>query len=582
MGGSRAGRDMGMPERRIRDRNEEVLRERCKMGTLLNYLEKYGKYTFQEMPMTDVDSLALCQLAYLKFDGMVPGVEDGMPGVPGAGGGLHAGAGASEMEASGEDMFEVEAPGAEASKVEVSGEEASKVEISGEEASKVEISGEEAFKVEISGAEAFEVKVSGEDTFEVEASGAEASKVRTSGVEAPKVEASGAEACEAETCGAAASKVETSKAGASEAMGAERETADKAEAEVSKGFLVEPSERPGVTLESLKEHPDFEKLFADVRYEKPNRALYERMVQGKRFRNLELNYYVNVIEERWETQFSAVTFTLGDGSRYVAYRGTDETIVGWKEDFNMAFLTPVPGQAISVEYLNRVAGRFGGPLYVGGHSKGGNLAVYSAMNCNPDIQDRIRKIYSMDGPGFRPEVLRECDYGKIADRVVKILPNSSLVGMIFESGMYFQVVKSKTFGLLQHDPYTWLVTGNHLVRADRLYERRQQMDNNLNQWILSLNEQQLRTFVDTLYQVITASQADNLIDFTAEWKKSMNGVIAALKEVDEETVEALKEIVGSLFEIARENRKKQVAAKAEAALEALGAKGKDGRPKADS
>ncbi len=491
------------------------------MGTLLNYLEKYGKYTFQEMPMTDVDSLALCQLAYLKFDGMVPGAEDGMPGVPGAGGGLHAGAGASEMGASG-----------------------------------------------ASGAEAFEVKVSG----------AEVSKVRTSGVEACKAETSGAEASRAEASKVETSGVETSKAGASEAMGAETETAAEAETEVPK----ESSEKPAVTLESLKEHPDFEKLFADVRYEKPNRALYERMVQGKRFRNLELNYYVNVIEERWETQFSAVTFTLGDGSRYVAYRGTDETIVGWKEDFNMAFLTPVPGQAISVEYLNRVAGRFGGPLYVGGHSKGGNLAVYSAMNCNPDIQDRIRKIYSMDGPGFRPEVLRECDYGKIADRVVKILPNSSLVGMIFESGMYFQVVKSKTFGLLQHDPYTWLVTGNHLVRADRLYERRQQMDNNLNQWILSLNEQQLRTFVDTLYQVITASQADNLIDFTAEWKKSMNGVIAALKEVDEETVEALKEIVRSLFEIARENRKKQVAAKAEAALEALGAKGKDGRPKADS
>ena len=570
--GGLAGRDMGMPERRIRDRNEDVLRERCKMGTLLNYLEKYGKYTFQEMPMTDVDSLALCQLAYLKFDGMVPGVEDGVPGVPGAGGGLHAGVGTSEMGASGEDTFEVEAPGAGVCEAEASG--AGMFEV---EASRVG-----AFEVEASGAGTCEVEASGAGTCEVEVSGAEAREAEPSGAAPSRVEASGAKACEAEPSGTEASKVEASVAAASEAMGAKTETAVEAEAEVSKGFLEEPSERQGVTLESLKEHPDFEKLFADVRYEKPNRALYERMVQGKRFRNLELNYYVNVIEERWETQFSAVTFTLGDGSHYVAYRGTDETIVGWKEDFNMAFLTPVPGQAISVEYLNRVARRFGGPLYVGGHSKGGNLAVYSAMNCNPDIQDRILKIYSMDGPGFRPEVLRECDYGKIADRVVKILPNSSLVGMIFESGMYFQVVKSKTFGLLQHDPYTWLVTGNHLVRADRLYERRQQMDNNLNQWILSLNEQQLRTFVDTLYQVITASQADNLIDFTAEWKKSMNGVIAALKEVDEETVEALKEIVGSLFEIARENRKKQVAAKAEAALEVLGAKGKDGRPKADS
>ena len=382
------------------------------MGTVLDYLEKYGKYSFEEMPMTEVDSLALCQLSYLKFDGMVPGQEE-------------------------------------------------------------------------------------------------------------------------------------------------------------KAVL------PAVTLESLKDHPDFEKLFADVRYEKPNRALYEKMISGERFRSLQLNYYINVIEQRWETQFSAVTYTMGDGTRYIAYRGTDETIVGWKEDFNMAFLSPVPGQAYSVEYLNSVAEKFDGPFYVGGHSKGGNLAVYSAMNCDAKLQDRIVKVYSMDGPGFRPEVLKNCDYEKIADRVVKILPNSSLVGMIFESGMYFQVVKSKTFGLLQHDPYTWLVTGNHLVRADHLHERRQQMDNNLNEWILSLNEQQLRTFVDTLYQVITASRADNLIDFTAEWKKSMNGVIAALKEVDEDTVEALKEIVRSLFEITRENRKKQVAAKAEAALERLAGRGKE-------
>lgn len=227
----------------------------------------------------------------------------------------------------------------------------------------------------------------------------------------------------------------------------------------------------------------------------------------------------------------------------------------------MAFLTPVPGQAISVEYLNRVAERFDGPLFVGGHSKGGNLAVYSAMNCEPDVRERILKIYSMDGPGFRPEVLEKCGYDRISERVVKILPQSSLVGMIFESDIYFQVVKSKTIGLLQHDPYTWQVEGNHLAWAHGLYEHRKEMDNALNQWILSLNEQQLRTFVETLYQVIMASKADNLIDFTAEWKKSMNGVVAALKEVDQETVEILKEVIKSLFEIARMNRRKQAASR---------------------
>lgn len=363
------------------------------MGTVLDYIKEYGNYSFRDMPMTEVDSLALCQLSYLKFDGMVPGVRD------------------------------------------------------------------------------------------------------------------------------------NSKS---------------------------------VTLKSLKEHPDYENLFADVRYEEVNRALIEGMLAGKRFRNMKLNCYVNIIEKQWETQFSAITYILDDGTVYVAYRGTDETIVGWKEDFNMAFLSPVPGQEYSVGYLNSVAERIRVPFYVGGHSKGGNLAVYSAMNCRPEVQDRILRIFSMDGPGFRPEVLEKCRYDLIADRVTKILPHSSLVGMLFESDMNYQVVDSKTFGLAQHDPYTWRVEGNHLKHVNNIYERRKRLDNTLNTWILSLDEKQLRIFVDTLYQVISASKADNLIEFTAEWKRSMNGIIAALKEVDEETVNVLKTVIKALFDIAGANMKEEI------------------------
>ncbi len=315
--------------------------------------------------------------------------------------------------------------------------------------------------------------------------------------------------------------------------------------------------RASVTLNSLTQREDFDRLFADVRYEDVNRALVEGMLSGRRYQNLKLNCHINIIEKEWETQFSAITFLLEDGTVYVAFRGTDETIVGWKEDFNMAFLSPVPGQELSVRYLNAVASRLKRPFYVGGHSKGGNLAVYSAMNCRPEIQDRILKVYSMDGPGFRPEVLEECGYDMISDRVVKILPHSSLVGMLFESDMHFQVVKSKTFGLAQHNPYTWLVKGDHLVRADDIYEHRKKMDNTLNEWILSLNEEQLRTFVDTLYQVISASKAENLIEFTAEWKRSMNGIVTALKEVDEDTSRVLKQMIKSLFELTGEHMKEE-------------------------
>lgn len=309
---------------------------------------------------------------------------------------------------------------------------------------------------------------------------------------------------------------------------------------------------PSVRLRDLESHPGYEKLFADERYEKVNRKLVTAMLAGTRYRNMKMNCYINIIEKEWETQFSAITFLLEDGTLYVAFRGTDETIVGWKEDFNMAFISPVPGQAYSVKYLNSVGARLHRPFYVGGHSKGGNLAVYSAMKCKPEIQDRIIRIYSMDGPGFRPETLRESDYAMIERRVEKILPHSSLVGMLFESDMHFKVVESRTFGLLQHNPYTWLVKNGKLVEVRDIYESRKQMDNTLNEWILSLDEKRLRTFVDTLFQVINASQADDLIQFTAEWKKSMNGIVAALREVDDQTAGILKEVIKSLFDIAGE------------------------------
>lgn len=310
------------------------------------------------------------------------------------------------------------------------------------------------------------------------------------------------------------------------------------------------SNEASVTLEEISRHPDYEKLFADIRFEKENRALMEGLLSSRRFCRLRLNCYINLVEKDWEMQFSAITFLLEDGTLYVAFRGTDETIVGWKEDFNMAFCHPVPGQIYSVKYLNMVMGRLSRPFYVGGHSKGGNFAVYSAMQCIPCVRERILKIYSMDGPGFRPEILEEGHYGAVKDRVVKILPHSSLVGMLFEQDIPYQVVESRNHGLLQHDPFSWLVEKGEFVKAEDIYASCRRRNRTLNQWILSLDEKQLRTFVDTLYQAVSASQAEDLIEFAADWKKSVNRVFEALREVDDQTERILREILKSLFETA--------------------------------
>lgn len=316
-------------------------------------------------------------------------------------------------------------------------------------------------------------------------------------------------------------------------------------------------EGASVSLQELAERPDADALFADERFAKDNRELFAGMLSGRRFHDLKMNCYINVVEKEWETQFAAITYILDDGTIYVAFRGTDETIVGWKEDFNMAFLHPVPGQALSVKYLNMVTRRFSNRFYVGGHSKGGNLAIYSAMNCVPKVQERILKIYCMDGPGFRPEVLAECGYDRIADRVVKLLPHSSMIGMIFEWDNRYRVVESRSFGLAQHDPYNWKIKDGEFAMVDELDGNTYRLDNTLNEWIISLDEEKIRLFVDTLYQVISASEADDLIAMTADWKRSMNGVISAMKDLDEDTVRILRETVRTLFELRKKHRSRK-------------------------
>lgn len=307
--------------------------------------------------------------------------------------------------------------------------------------------------------------------------------------------------------------------------------------------------KPSVTLDQLAKHENYESLFSDTRFGKENKALFEAMLGSKRFGRIKINCYVTILESEWETQFAAVTFLLEDGTIYVAFRGTDESLVGWKEDFNMAYLSPIPAQEYSAKYLNIVADRFRCPFYVGGHSKGGNLAVYSAMNCRDYVQDRILRVYSLDGPGFKKEVRDRCGYERIAERVVRILPESSVVGMLFEFGDECMVVESKAFGLLQHDPYTWRVVDGKFVYTQDISKARKKSNDILNEWLMGSTEEEMRTFVDTLYKVVCAADAENLIDFAANWRENLKAVFTAFHEVDKETEKVMREVVASLFRL---------------------------------
>lgn len=306
---------------------------------------------------------------------------------------------------------------------------------------------------------------------------------------------------------------------------------------------------PAVSMQQIMQHEEYDSLYADERYREKNTQLFCAMEKSSRFGTLQMNNYVNQIELEKETQFSAITFCLEDGTFYVAYRGTDENIVGWKEDLNLAFSEPVPGQLMSVEYLNRTAEEIATPFYVGGHSKGGNFAVYAAMNCKKEVQDNIVAIFNHDGPGFRPEVKEKCGYDMIEKKIRRTVPHSSLVGMLLSPEGSYRVVESRYIGLAQHDPYSWLVENDDFQLVKQLYSSTMFMDTTLNDWILSLDQEEMHIFVDTLYDVIKASEADNLIDFTANWKKSIQGIMEAVKNVDADALKVMNDIMKALFEM---------------------------------
>ena len=320
-----------------------------------------------------------------------------------------------------------------------------------------------------------------------------------------------------------------------------------------------------IPFETVLRKENEEQVFADERYREDNQKLTAAVLKSRRFRDLRVNFYIDILDKEMEIQFSAVTWLLGENAEgkqiyYIAYRGTDENLVGWKEDFTLAFSEPVVGQLYAARYMRKAALHLPENFYLGGHSKGGNLAVFAAMSSSMALQERILQVYCHDGPGFKPQVMERYEYERIAGKVNKILPGSSMVGMLLERGNDYNVVESSSYGLMQHNPYTWVVDlrEGSFKPMEELKNGAKLLDSAVTDWILSLDDEQVDRFSDLLFRVLAASEADNLIDFKADWKKSLSGILQELKEVDDESKAEMEEILRELFEITGQMTKKEI------------------------
>lgn len=283
--------------------------------------------------------------------------------------------------------------------------------------------------------------------------------------------------------------------------------------------------------------------------------LLRAVLDTKRFGDLLLTHYVDRVEEENQTQFSAVTIQIGDGVSFVSYRGTDATLIGWKENFNMGFLSPVPAQVSAVKYLEDVAADQNCKLVLGGHSKGGNLAIYAAAFCNQETQNRITTIYNFDGPGFDASVLSSEKYQCISDRIASFVPQSSIVGMLLEHGEKYMVVKSTQRNVvMQHDIYSWSVEREHLLYLDQLTNDSRFIDHTLKGWIADMDTVQREKFVDALFSILAQANVLTFQEMDEKWLECTIAILSSLSDLDEET----RKLLGNCLSLLAKNAKKSL------------------------
>ncbi len=285
-----------------------------------------------------------------------------------------------------------------------------------------------------------------------------------------------------------------------------------------------------------------------------------KAAKAERFRGIRLSNYVNRIDKESQVQFSAVTFHIPDGTIYVAFRGTDNTIVGWREDLNFSFME-TEGQREAVAYLNSIAKENSSIIRVGGHSKGGNLAVFAAAFADDDVKERIIEVYSNDGPGFNERISKDPRYLSTLNKVKLIIPSFSVVGILLNNKSDRTVIKSDATGPMQHSPLTWQVNANSFEVVDSQDPASIFMDETVSRWLASIDDNERMALVNSIFDSVDASGANTLQEIMQSKQKAFFAISKALMKIDtvrkKELAVILKKLGAAGMDVAKEEWKEK-------------------------
>ena len=282
--------------------------------------------------------------------------------------------------------------------------------------------------------------------------------------------------------------------------------------------------------------------------------LLKKAGMSNRFKDVEVTGFVNEYNREIEEQFSAVTFVMQPPSRlgkqqiFVAFRGTDDTIIGWKEDFNLAFLDEVPAQSDAVSYLERAASAFKkAEIFVGGHSKGGNLAIFASAHLSEKAKKRLNTVFNFDGPGFSQEALDSDDFFSVKSKIRSVFPQFSIVGMLFHHYTPCQIVLSSEKLVMQHNPFSWFVKGTDFEQKSELDSGSEIFFTSFNKWFEKLQPSQREQFVETVFGLLDSTNAVTNSDLSHDALKNTGRIIKAFANLDKEIRDEAVHIVGDFI-----------------------------------
>lgn len=279
-----------------------------------------------------------------------------------------------------------------------------------------------------------------------------------------------------------------------------------------------------------------------------SRSFLRALMASRRYRDAFVSFYVSESSDAVEKQFSAITLTVGDGCVYLAFRGTDGSLAGWKEDFNLCFMDVTPSQQAAVAYVSGVASALPGRIVLTGHSKGGNLAQYAALCVASDVYGRITRVCNYDGPSFLGDPSPRVGDSTYRAMLFKAVPESSLFGMILEDGSDYHVVQSSAMLIFQHEPFSWLVSDGDFLYRDGLTRTALWADGTLDGWLKTRTPEQRAQFIDTIYDFVAASGVKTAADLHRNFGSIVMSVASSTAKLDPETrafiLDTFKALVG--------------------------------------